>query len=503
MNIARLLERSAAVHAGRPALAFGTEIVASYAAFFAQASRLACGLRDRLGIAPGDRVAIFSANHASYLEAMYAAWIAGAVVVPINAKLHGREVAWILTNSGASACWVDDTGHIALHGLELPSVRLLDIGALSGLRADVAMPLAPRSADDVAWLFYTSGTTGRPKGVMLTHANLLQATQCFLADVLPVAAGDVLLHAAPQSHGSGFYNIGFVAAGGLNVVPASRGFAEDEVLELTGRYPGLSLFAAPTMVKRIVAAERARPGRARSLGTIVYGGGPMYLADLEDALSLVGQKFVQIYGQGEAPMTITVLPSSVIADAANPRRSQRLASVGHAQLCVEISIRGPEGDDLPCGAGGEVCVRGPVVMKGYWKDETATRDALQDGWLHTGDIGVLDADGFLTLKDRSKDVIISGGSNIYPREVEEVLLAHPRVREAGVVGMYDAEWGESVVAFVVGDGLSAGELDRLCLDHLARFKRPRHYRFVDQLPKNNYGKVLKTELRAWLADPLA
>jgi long-chain acyl-CoA synthetase len=229
----------------------------------------------------------------------------------------------------------------------------------------------------------------------------------------------------------------------------------------------------------------------------------MYLADLEDALSVVGQKFVQIYGQGEAPMTITVLPSSVIADAANPRRSQRLASVGHAQLCVEISIRGPEGDDLPCGAGGEVCVRGPVVMKGYWKDETATRDALQDGWLHTGDIGVLDADGFLTLKDRSKDVIISGGSNIYPREVEEVLLTHPRVREAGVVGMYDAEWGESVVAFVVGDGLSAGELDRLCLDHLARFKRPRHYRFVDQLPKNNYGKVLKTALRAWLADPLA
>jgi long-chain acyl-CoA synthetase len=253
--------------------------------------------------------------------------------------------------------------------------------------------------------------------------------------------------------------------------------------------------AAPTMVRRLVNAERRNPGRATNLGTVVYGGGPMYLADIEEAISVMGQKFAQIYGQGESPMTITALPRELIADTGQPRYRERLASVGHVQLCMELSIRGADHSELPLGNTGEICVRGPAVMQGYWQDPDATREAIRDGWLHTGDIGVLDADGFLTLKDRSKDLIISGGTNIYPREVEEALLQHPCVREVSVVGVPDAEWGESIVAFIVGSGVESAELDKFCLARIARFKRPKFYRFVAQLPKNNYGKVLKTELR--------
>jgi len=510
MNIARLLERSAAVHAGRPALAVGTEIDASYAEFLERAARLARTLRERHGVAPGDRIGLYAANHRQMLVAMYAAWIAGAAVTPTNAKLHPREAAWILGHAEARLCWVDrpDDGAGAELRAALPAgatVELLALDDVPALAAKATSPLAPEPRDDadLAWLFYTSGTTGKPKGVMLGHGNLLQATQCFLADVHPVPPGEALLHAAPISHGSGLYNFAYVAQGGVNVVAPSRGFDEHEVLDLAVAWPGACLFAAPTMVKRLVDAERTRPGRGASLGTVVYGGGPMYLADIQSALAAFGPRFAQIYGQGESPMTITVLKQHEIADAAHPRHLERLASVGHAQLCIELSIRdAASGEALQVGAVGEVCARGPVVMLGYWRNPEATRETLRGGWLWTGDVGVLDEEGFLTLKDRSKDLVISGGSNIYPREVEEALLEHPRVRECGVVGVPDAEWGEAVCAFVVADGpVEPAELDAFCLARLARFKRPRVYRFVEALPKNNYGKVLKTALREMAAQP--
>jgi long-chain acyl-CoA synthetase len=209
----------------------------------------------------------------------------------------------------------------------------------------------------------------------------------------------------------------------------------------------------------------------------------------------MGPRFVQIYGQGESPMTITALSRDSLADTAHARHAQRIASVGVAQTLVEVQVVDAHGRPLHAGETGEVVVRGDTVMAGYWRNPEATAHTLLGGWLWTGDMGAFDADGFLTLKDRSKDVIISGGSNIYPREVEEVLLQHRGVREVSVVGRADAEWGEVVVAFVVGDGLDAAALDATCLQHIARFKRPKHYRFIDALPKNNYGKVLKTALR--------
>jgi acyl-CoA synthetase (AMP-forming)/AMP-acid ligase II len=215
-------------------------------------------------------------------------------------------------------------------------------------------------------------------------------------------------------------------------------------------------------------------------------------------LDLIGPKLVQIYGQGEAPMTITALSKALHADTNHPCYVERLGSAGVARSDVEVRVVDTSDGDLPPGEIGEVVVRGDVVMRGYWNNPQASAETLRGGWLHTGDLGVFDEDGFLTLKDRSKDMIISGGSNIYPREIEEVLLRHPGVLEVSVVGRPHRDWGEEVVACVVlrpQATVTAVELDHLCLETIARYKRPRAYFFVDSLPKNNYGKVLKTLLR--------
>jgi long-chain acyl-CoA synthetase len=252
------------------------------------------------------------------------------------------------------------------------------------------------------------------------------------------------------------------------------------------------MFAAPTMVKRLVECDaQCNPDH---INTIVWGGAPMYVADARAAIDRFGPRFAQIYGQGESPMTITTLSKQEIADRDHPRWAERLGSAGRPFGCLEVTIA--DGDDraLPTGEAGEILCRGDVVMPGYWNNPEASAATLRGGWLHTGDVGAFDAEGYLTLKDRSKDVIISGGSNIYPREVEEILLEHASVREVSVIGRPDPEWGEVVVAYVVGDA-DRGELDALCLNGIARFKRPKDYVFVSALPKNNYGKILKTELR--------
>jgi acyl-CoA synthetase (AMP-forming)/AMP-acid ligase II len=233
----------------------------------------------------------------------------------------------------------------------------------------------------------------------------------------------------------------------------------------------------------------------------------MYVSDLKRALAMMGPRLYQLYGQGEAPMTITGLTKAMHAEADHPRYAQRLASAGLARTGVAWKIVDEEGRDVPDGTVGEIVTRSDCVMAGYFNNPEASARALRQGWLWTGDMGARDEEGLLTIKDRSKDMIISGGSNIYPREIEEVLLTHPGVVECAVVSRPHAEWGEEVVAFVVRrrGGMSPvteGELDVLCLDNIARFKRPKSYRFVEALPKNNYGKILKTELRTALLEQL-
>lgn len=505
MNLAQLLVRAARVFPTAPALYHGERLVCDYRGLAERAARMAASLREQVGLRPGDRIVLFMVNCPEYLEVLYGAWFAGLVAVPINAKLHAKEVEYILADSGTAALFVSSDLAASVTPLlgNLPAVRAVYTpGSREYAELCTAQPAAPlhRAPDDLAWLFYTSGTTGRPKGVMLSHRNLLAMTLCYFTDVDSVRREDAIVYAAPMSHGAGLYNFAHVLTAARHVVPASGGFDPRELVALASHHGNVSLFAAPTMVKRLVEHIETAGADCAGFKTIVYGGGPMYVADIKRAVAVMGERFVQIYGQGESPMTITALSREHIANRDHPRYAERIASVGVAQTLVEVRVADPDGHELPSGKAGEVLVRGDTVMQGYWNNPEATARALRDGWLFTGDVGSLDDDGFLTLKDRSKDVIISGGSNIYPREVEEVLLKHPAVREVSVVGRPHPDWGEEVVAFVVANGtpISANDLDTLCLDHIARFKRPKEYRFVETLPKNNYGKVLKTALRRQL-----
>ena len=494
MNIAAWLFRAGLSHPDAPAAGQGPRVVQNYGQLAERAARLANGLR-ALGLKPGDRVAIIAKNCVEYLETIHGVWHGGFAAVPANAKLHGRELGYILEHSGARVC-------IATSGLDEEVApytpesleRMIVIGSdtYRALFAADPVPVEPRAGDDLAWLFYTSGTTGRPKGAMLTHRNLAQASFAYLTEVDATAPGNSILHAAPMSHGSGLYMMAHVARMGINVVPESGSFEPDEIFRLIAAWKSMSMFAAPTMVKRLL--DFGGGADPLNLRTMIWGGAPMYVEDALKALDRFGPRLAQIYGQGESPMTITTLSKEDIADRTHPRWLERLGSAGKPYACLEVKVADGEDRALPVGETGEILCRGDVVMPGYWRNPEANAQTMRGGWLHTGDVGAFDAEGYLTLKDRSKDMIISGGSNIYPREVEEVLLKHAAVREVSVIGRPHAEWGEVVVAYVVGDA-RPGELDELCLSEIARFKRPKDYVFVDALPKNNYGKILKTDLR--------
>jgi acyl-CoA synthetase (AMP-forming)/AMP-acid ligase II len=504
MNPAVWAERHGRVRPDSAALADGERVHATWGEFASSVAGAAGGLRNGFGLSPGDRVAIVMRNRPEYLEALFAIWHAGLVAVPVNARLHRDEIAYIVDHSGTALVVTDDE-----HADDVESL----VGTVASLRAAIIapgerwaqltvstpLPLVDRQANDPAWLFYTSGTTGRPKGATLTNRNLMMASLSYFADIDPVMPQDSILHAAPLSHGSGLYGLPHIARGAVSVVPHSGGVDGEEIVALLKRWTGMSFFAAPTMIKRLVSDPAVIGGDLSNLKTIIYGGAPMYFADLEEALGVFGPRLAQIYGQGETPMTITALSKADHADRDHPRWRDRLQSVGVARTDVEVRVVDENDHELPVGEIGEVVVRGDVVMVGYWNQPEATAESLRGGWLHTGDVGSFDADGYLTLRDRSKDLIISGGMNIYPREVEETLLRHPGVGAVAVVGRPDPEWGEAVIAFVVAaEGVSAPsveDLDRTCLDSIARFKRPKEYRFVDTLPTNNYGKVLKRELR--------
>jgi acyl-CoA synthetase (AMP-forming)/AMP-acid ligase II len=479
MNLVHLLLRSARSLPERPALAIGKRPVRTYGQMASRVARLSSGLSNKLSLKKGDRLALAMKNCPEFYEVVFACWHAGLTAVPMNAKLHAKEFAYILENSGAKACFATPDLQSSVNGISISDLDDF---------LDEPAPPADVNPDDVAWLFYTSGTTGVPKGAMLTHRNMLFQTHAYFADIDKLGPGDNALHPAPLSHGSGLYGLPHFSAGGANVIPESGHFEPAEIFELLEHWPNCSFFAAPTMLVRLMASAAART--PSKLKTITYGGAPMYVADSLRAIDLFGPRLYQLFGQGEAPMTITGLSQLFHERKAN------LETCGTARTGVEVKIFDEKDNELPLGEVGEIVTRSDCVMAGYWQNPDATAKAMRSGWLHTGDVGSLDAQGFLTIRDRSKDMIISGGANIYPREIEEVLLRHPAVAECSVVGRPHSEWGEEVVAFIVKKSdLKSEELDTLCLANIARFKRPREYRFVAALPKNNYGKVLKTELR--------
>ena len=449
----------------------------------------------------GSRIAIASENCPQYLEVMFGTWAAHRAVVPINYKLHAKEMAQIMAD--AEPAWIlvspDLAGDLQLALDPAIRDRLVVLGSPAYERLFDGPELAPTPAEPeaLAWLFYTSGTTGRSKGAMLSQRNLMALTLSHLADVELLDEQCSQIHAAPMSHGSGMYIPAYVSRGARQVIPASGGFDPAEFWALCDAHAGVGAFLAPTMVQRLRQSRPSDGQPPRGLRSIIYGGGPMYVQELKQSLATLGPVFVQIYGQGESPMTITWLRREDHASTDDAV----LGSVGIPRTGVEVRVVDEAGHDVPLGEMGEIIVRGDVVMSGYWRNPQGTADALRDGWLYTGDMGSQDERGYITLRDRSKDVVISGGSNIYPREVEEALLTHPAVSEVSVVGQRDEAWGEIVIAFVVptaGVTLDTAALDAHCLERIARFKRPKRYVVLEALPKNSYGKVLKRALRELL-----
>jgi long-chain acyl-CoA synthetase len=499
LNIAIYMQRSGVNFSGYPAIAKGTTVLRTYNELAERVSRLAFALTMHFRLEHGDRVALAMNNCPEYLEILYACWHAGLVAVPVNAKLHQSEFAYILQNSQAKICFSSHDLVETLAPLAQETLKaVVDISAqdYQQLLKYEALPMVSIEPTDPAWLFYTSGTTGKPKGAVLSHRNLLASSFCYFADVDQESPWRTILHPAPMSHGSGIYALAHVMQASCHVIPESEGFDVGEIYHLIESWPSAVFFAAPTMVKRML--DHPYDTDTTNLKTIIYGGGPMYLEDCLKGLERYGPKLAQLYGQGESPMTITALSSRIHAEKDHPRWHQRLSSVGTPQSVVEVRVADTEGAWLPPGTVGEVLVRGESVMSGYWRDAEASKEALRNGWLHTGDNGFFDEEGFLTLKDRSKDLIVSGGTNIYPREVEEVLIRHPGVAEVAVIGRPDREWGEAVVAYVVtsmDEKIDEKSIDDFCIENMARFKRPKFYHKAESLPKNNYGKVLKTKLR--------
>jgi fatty-acyl-CoA synthase len=489
LNLFALLDQAAARFGDRGAVFHGPHQVCTWAELRDRALRLATSIRQ--SVPAGARIAIASENRPEIVELMFAIWAADCVVVPINFKLHVREMVQILDDAGAAQVFASPKIGAALRpATDIPVEIIAGRGYENRLAATTSEPPTTEAAA-LAWLFYTSGTTGRSKGAMLSHRNLMAMAVAHLADFDAPDENCSLIHGAPMSHGSGLYIAPYVLRGARQVVPESGAFEPDEFLDLCDHHPGCSTFLAPTMVQRLIQTGRDRP---RNLRTVIYGGGPMYVDSLKKAMAAFGPIFTQLYGQGEAPMTITGLRRADHLGADDAV----LGSVGYPRSGVAVAVLCDDGTPAAIGEIGEIACRGDVVMSGYWNNPAATGETLKDGWLHTGDMGSFDARGYLTLRDRSKDVVISGGSNIYPREVEEVLLEHPAVVEACVVGAPDADWGEVVVAFIVGE-VAAAELDAHLLERIARFKRPKRYEFIAELPKNSYGKVLKRELRSQLS----
>jgi acyl-CoA synthetase (AMP-forming)/AMP-acid ligase II len=508
MNIGTLFTKSARTFPDQLAIAYGDQEW-TYRQTNERINKLANALRG-LGMQKGENVAILLHNCPEFIESLFACFKAGLGTVPINFRLHPKECSFIIDNSEAKAVIFGEEFRDPLHTLrhEMPRVShfICISEPLEGMLPFETL-LAPQSAhfmdtevspDDLAWLFYTSGTTGYPKGAMLTHQNLLVMTMGFYADISSLGTEDAILHAAPLSHGSGLYGIPNIAKGAANIILRSKTFDPKIVFETIQRRKVTNIFMAPAMIKRLVTSPDIDHYDLRSLKCIHYGGAPIYEEDLKSAVKKFGQIFVQDYGQAESPMTITYLPKQEHLLSGTPEQMKRLTSAGFPRTDVEVRIVNREDRELPPGQMGEIVVRGSVVMKGYWKNPKATAETLREGWLHTGDLGTMDEKGYVYILDREKDMIISGGENIYSREIEDVILKHPAVFEVAVIGVPDEKWGEAVKAMVAlktGQKATEEEIIQFCKDHLASYKKPKSVEFIEAVPKNPYGKVLKRELR--------
>jgi acyl-CoA synthetase (AMP-forming)/AMP-acid ligase II len=508
MNVGTLFTKSARTFPERLAIAYG-----GYELTYRQANerinQMANSLRG-LGIEKGSNVVILLHNCPEFLETLFACFKTGLGAVPINFRLHPKECSFIIDNSESVAVILGDDFRDSLYTLKdkMPRVKyyICITNPLEGMLhyETLLKGQSPEfvdvdvDQDDLGWLFYTSGTTGQPKGAMLTHHNLMTMTMNFFADMTPLSSEDVILHAAPLSHGSGLYSIPNVAKGAANIILKSKTFDPKVVFETIQRRKVTNMFMAPAMIKRLITSPEIDKYDLSSLKCIHYGGAPIYVEDLKAAVRKLGRVFVQLFGQAESPMTISYLPKEEHLLEGTEEQMKRLTSAGIPRTDVEVKLFDENDRELPPGKMGEIVVRGEVVMKGYWRNPQATSEILRGGWLHTGDLGVMDERSYVYLLDRAKDMIISGGENIYSREIEDVILRHSAVHEVAVVGVPDETWGEAIKAIVAlkeGQKATQEEIIEFCKAHLASYKKPKSVEFIDEIPKNPYGKVLKRELR--------
>ena len=499
-NLACLLVQTAARWPNRPGLIRGDRLW-TWREIGQRAAGVAAGLAAR-GVGKGDRVLVHSRNSLPMFESVWACWMLGAVWVPTNFRLSPPEVAYLARSSGAVAHVFDagfpDQAQAAREAN--PAARVfLDMGdeweAMAG--SGQSVHLADVERDDPCWFFYTSGTTGRPKAGVLTHGQMAFVVTNHLADLMPgTTERDASLVVAPLSHGAGIHALAQVARGAASVLPTGPRLDPDECWALVAKHRVSNMFTVPTILTALTRQDAVARHDHSSLRHVIYAGAPMYRADQVQALRALGPVLVQYFGLGEVTGNITVLPPHLHSVEDDP--GYPVGSCGYPRTGMDVAILNEAGERLALGETGEICVRGPAVFAGYWDDAEATAKAFRHGWFHTGDLGHLDARGFLYVTGRQSDMYISGGSNVYPREVEEALLLHPAVAEACVVGMPDPKWGECGVAVLVLRDNAAVQ-DAALLAHLdgrlARYKWPARFVTWPDLPKSGYGKVVKTEIR--------
>jgi len=507
MYLTQALHRAMQQRPDRIASIFGTR-QRSFREFGNRVARLA-GALQKLGMKPGDRIAMLALNSDRYLEYQMAVPWGGGVLNPCNVRWSVAEIAYSLNDSGSTLLLVDDTFLPMVEALRRDATTVRDVihcgdgdaptgthgyEALIASHAPVAD--AVRRGDDLAGIFYTGGTTGFPKGVMLSHTNMMSSGLAMRADGLATPDG-VYLHAAPMFH---LADMGVAMPhwieGNTHTIIAA--FSPQAVLDTMARDRVTHSLLVPTMIQMTVDHPAMKESRDLSaLHTIAYGASPMSEAVVERAMAaLPGVGFIQAYGMTELSPLATLNPAWY--HTAEGRKAGKLRSAGRASHCTEVRIVDAEGRELPRGTVGEVIVRGPNVMQGYWNKPEQTAAALKNGWMHTGDGAWMDDDGFIFIADRLKDMIISGGENIYSAEVENALAQHASVAACAVIGIPNEQWGESVHAVVVLKPGHAGDAEGLiahCKDLIAGYKCPRSVDFVEALPLSGAGKVLKTTLR--------
>ena len=447
-------------------------------------SRLAAGLVSRLGIKPGDHVAILDKNTDEYVELLFALDKAGAIATPVNWRLTGEEVARVVGDADAVALVVGDE----FRGqADAAGGRVVGFGELPRLEGG-----DPHRDDEetASWQLYTSGTTGLPKGAMLSGPNLFNAFGVFGVEVPELRVGGRAMVAMPLYHigGCGWAMAALVTGSTAVII---REFAPQQVLEVFEEQKVETAFLVPVALLFLTSLPESQGRDYSSLRNVLYGASPISQAVLQRSIDTFRCNFTQVYGLTETTGAITFLSHL-------DHVGQRMLSCGRATLGAGMMVVGPDGAAVPEGEIGEIVYRGGGTMQGYWNRPQDTADVIRAGWFHTGDAGTEDEAGFFYIKDRIKDMIISGAENIYPAELESVLAAHPAVADVAVIGVPDARWGETVKAIVVrrpGQELSAEGLIEWSRPRLAGFKRPRSVDFVEIIPRNPSGKILKRELR--------